>query len=119
MTDDWEPYTKRLNENDKPMTLNGAWFLPRFVYWTVECYVPYWTKERKGKHWKKYKSYKFRYERGENPEEYVHSIYNKWGIHLGDGIYVHDRTSQYYKFATYKYVDTQDEYDSLEHEELI
>lgn len=119
MTDDWEPYTKRLNENDKPMTLNGAWFLPRFVYWTVECYVPYWTKERKGKHWKKYKSYKFRYERGENPEEYVHSIYNKWGIHLGDGIYVHDRTSQYYKFATYKYVDTQDEYNSLEHEELV
>ena len=32
MTDDWQPYTKRFNAGDKPNTLNGAWFLPRFVY---------------------------------------------------------------------------------------
>ena len=119
MTDAGWPYTKRFHENDKPNTLNEAWFLPRFSCWTVQCYVPYWTKERKGKHWKKYKMYKFLYERGENPEDYVHRIYNSWGIHLGDGVYVHDRTSQYYKFGTYRFVDSQSEYDALDYEELV
>jgi|DEB0MinimDraft_6_1074348.scaffolds.fasta_scaffold11159_3 hypothetical protein len=119
MIDDWEPYTKRFRENDQPNTLNGAWFLPRFNYWTVQCYTPNWAEKRKGgKHWKRHKMYKFAYERGEDPEDYVHSIYNKWGIHLGDGVYVHDRTSQYFKFGNYKFVESQAEYEALEYEEL-
>lgn len=118
MDDEWQAYTKRFRENDKPNTLNGAWFLPRNSYWTVQCYVPNKVEERKGKHWKKYKIYKFAYERGEEPADYVHYIFNRWGMHLGDGVYVNDHTSQFYKFGSYKFIDSQDEYEALDYEEL-
>jgi hypothetical protein len=118
MIDDGWPYTKRFHDNDEPKTLNGAWFLPRFNYWTVRCSTAYWVKGVKGRQWQHYKTYKFFYERGENPEEYVHNIFNRFNISLGNGEYVNDHTNQFYKLSDYSFVETKDDYDELECEEL-
>jgi hypothetical protein len=118
MSEDGWPYTKRFHEDDKPNTLNGAWFLPRFNYWSVECFVPDWSDKTKGTQWKHHKTYKFAYERGENPEDYVHRSFNKSNIHLGDGVYVNDRTSQYYKLCNYSFIESEKQYDELDVERL-
>ena len=100
---------RRLHDTDEPKTLNGAWFLPCFLYWTVDCYV-----KLKSPDWKFYTTYKFYYERGYDPEEYVHRSFNRANISLGDGVYVHDKTSQCYKLGNYRFIDGKEAYDMLD-----
>tara|TARA_R100000234_G_scaffold97952_1_gene66336 strand:- start:1464 stop:1850 length:387 start_codon:yes stop_codon:yes gene_type:complete len=104
---------RRLHDTDEPKTLNGAWFLPCFLYWTVDCYVKLAVLE-KSPDWKFYTTYKFYYERGYDPEEYVHRSFSRANISLGDGVYVHDKTSQYYKLENYQFIDGKEAYDMLD-----
>jgi hypothetical protein len=104
---------RRMHDTDEPKTLNGAWFLPCFLYWTVDCYVKLSSPE-----WKFWKTYKFYYERGYDPEQYVHNSFVRSNISLGDGVYVHDRTSQYYKLENYQFINGKEAYDKLDYPQL-
>jgi hypothetical protein len=90
------------------------YYEPIVDYWTVDVCTP------NGKSfYAKRCTWKFQYEQGYDPSEYVHSIWNRYCISLGDGKYVHDRSSQHYLFTNYVKVDDKEMYDNLNLERLL
>ena len=86
---------------------------PDMAYWTVDLCVP----NGKGFYRKKH-ILKFEYEKGYEPSEYVHAMWSQYTIPLGDGKYVHDRSSRHYLFTNYIEVDDKIMYDKLNLERL-
>lgn len=90
---------------------------PSFSSWTVDCFVPDKGHCNSHPRWRYYKTYKFEYEKGENPWDFVDAIYSRSFLSYSFGEYLHDYTNQRFKFANYRII-TKEDYDSLDMEML-
>jgi len=80
--------------------------------WTVEEYAP----DGSGG-WDYKDTYKFKCEKGHYPCDYVFDMMSRWGMSLGEGVFRHDKSygeDRYRKFGNYSFVETEEEYQSLE-----
>lgn len=90
-------------------------FEPIMHYWTVDVCTPSW----KDKAYIPRCTWKFECEITINPSDYVHSIWKRYAIPLGNDRYVHDRSSQYYLFNNYTNLEDKKMYDNLKLERLL
>ena len=80
--------------------------------WTVERHIP----DGSGG-WQYDDTFKFKCEQGFYPMDYVMERLSRWGRPLGEGVFRHDnsyRDDEYRKFLNYSFVETEEEYQSLE-----
>ena len=90
------------------------YYEPNMSYWTVDVCTP-----NKKSFYEKRCTWKFEYQEGHDPSEYVYNVWNQYCISLGNGKFVHDRSSQYYWFTNYIQVDDKQMYDKLNLERLL
>ena len=80
--------------------------------WTVEEYIP------DGSGGCDYNdTYKFKCEQGFYPMDYVMERLSRWGTPLSEGVFRHDKSyggDKFRKFRNYSFVETEEEYQSLE-----
>ena len=88
---------------------------PDMDYWTVDM-----CTNIKGRGiYRDKKKLKFNYQRGYDPSEFVHKIWKRYGISLGNGQYVIDRTSEYFWFTNYILLEDEDMFNNLNLERLV
>ena len=97
--------------------VGGGVMYPDFNSWTVDCFVPDEGHRTNRPRWRYYKSYKFQYQRGEDPWDFVDAIYSPSFLSYSFGEYLHDHTGQQFKFANYRII-TKEDYDSLDMETM-
>jgi len=87
---------------------------PDMDYWTVDM-----CTNIKGRGiYRDKKKLKFNYQRGYDPSEFVHNIWKRHGISLGNGQYVIDRTSEYFWFTNYIQLENEWMFNNINLERL-
>lgn len=96
------------------MSSVSLYFKPPMDYWTVEMFTRVtanYSHENK-------KIWKFNYEKGYDPSEYVKKVWGYHTIHLRNSEFIHDSSNVYYKFTNYLKLDNEEMFNKLNLERL-
>tara|TARA_Y100000593_G_scaffold34145_1_gene67060 strand:+ start:1031 stop:1324 length:294 start_codon:yes stop_codon:yes gene_type:complete len=90
------------------------YFKPEMDYWKVDMFTAVGAKYSHNNR----KVWKFNYQKGYDPSEFVHRVWNRYGMLIRKDEYLVDRTSVFYKFTNYIKLDNEEMFNKLNLERL-